>query len=91
MRSSHQWYIEPSFLGKYCIGKTLGKGGFGVVYGGRRKKDGAPIAVKHVPKRRNIKLTSKVSYSFINAIVLTNGLVASRLTGEKYPRNCSGF
>jgi len=61
LRSSYQWYIEPSFLGKYCIGKTLGKGGFGVVYGGRRKKDGAPIAVKHVPKRRNIKLTSKVN------------------------------
>jgi len=51
---------EPPFADKYTIGKRLGKGGFGVVYGGFRKEDGAHVAVKHVPKNRN-SLTAKLN------------------------------
>jgi len=51
---------EPPFAEKYSIGKRLGKGGFGVVYGGLRKEDGAHVAVKHVPKNRK-NLTAKLN------------------------------
>jgi len=51
---------EPPFADKYSIGKRLGKGGFGVVYSGFRKEDGAHVAVKHVPRNRTI-LSAKLN------------------------------
>jgi len=51
---------ELLFTQKYNIGERLGKGGFGVVYSGLRRSDGAPVAVKHVPKRKSNKLDAEV-------------------------------
>jgi len=47
--------IEPSFQIKYSVGDVLGKGGFGVVYSGIRRLDGAPVAIKHVARNKVIE------------------------------------
>ncbi len=37
---------------RYLIAHKLASGGFGDVYAGVRKKDGMPVALKVVPKKR---------------------------------------
>jgi serine/threonine protein kinase len=36
----------------YTITQAIGTGGFGTVYSGTRKSDGAPVAIKHIAKSR---------------------------------------
>ena len=48
---------ELPFTRKYSVGPELGQGGFGVVYAGIRMEDGAPVAVKHVPRCKIVDWT----------------------------------
>ncbi len=50
------------FEEKYYIGKELGRGGFGVVFEGVRKKDRAPVAVKYVNRSKMVKGQNKYKY-----------------------------
>jgi len=43
---------RPSFDSTYVIEHVIGSGGFGTVYAGHRKSDGALVAIKHVQKNR---------------------------------------
>jgi hypothetical protein len=43
--------IDPLHA-RYLIAHKLASGGFGDVYAGVRKKDGMPVALKVVPKKR---------------------------------------
>ncbi len=59
--------IDFSFLAvadplhaRYLIAHKLASGGFGDVYAGVRKKDGMPVALKVVPKKR-MRETNTVS------------------------------
>lgn len=44
-----------SFYSEYSVHQVIGKGGFGVVYSGTRKKDGFPVAIKHVNKAKVVE------------------------------------
>ncbi|XP_060776785.1 serine/threonine-protein kinase pim-1-like [Neoarius graeffei] len=48
-----EFLTEPEaqrFLALYTLGNLLGRGGYGSVYEGVRKKDGQQVAIKYVPK-----------------------------------------
>lgn len=36
----------------YRVGEILGKGGFGTVYSGTRRKDGMAVAIKHIARSK---------------------------------------
>nr|XP_054588526.1 serine/threonine-protein kinase pim-1-like [Nothobranchius furzeri] len=42
---------KDQFEAKYEQKDQLGKGGFGSVYGGYRRADNLPVAIKHIPKK----------------------------------------
>jgi len=46
---------KKDFIAKYVIGDQIGKGGFGEVYNGVRKKDGLKVAIKKVYKDTRVK------------------------------------
>ena len=44
--------IREKFYAQYSIGAEIGKGGFGVIFGGYRKADAKPVAIKIIRKSK---------------------------------------
>ncbi|XP_054142372.1 serine/threonine-protein kinase pim-1-like, partial [Melozone crissalis] len=59
---------------QYRLGSLLGRGGFGSVFAATRLSDGAPVAIKRVPRNREIVLLAKVSTGFPGVVQLLEWL-----------------
>lgn len=68
--------VDP-LRARYLIAHKIASGGFGTVYAGVRKKDGMPVALKVVPKKRMREINTvrtnfsvKIMYLFIFRLFL---------------------
>jgi hypothetical protein len=61
--------LRDLFNTYYLIGKQIGKGGFGTIFSGIRRKDSKPIAIKVIKKNKitqwhtNVSLSLSLSYT----------------------------
>ena len=49
----------PDLSQHYTIGEIIGKGGFGIVYAGVRKRDNLQVAIKELPKAKCFRMCDK--------------------------------
>ncbi|KAK2167826.1 hypothetical protein LSH36_23g01022 [Paralvinella palmiformis] len=72
---------RDSFEKTYVIEKILGSGGFGTVYAGTRKKDGKPVAIKHIAKEKVTEFaqlngqTVPIEISLLEKVSHVNGVI----------------
>ena len=50
LKSEDKLFSSGTLEDNYDIEEVLGKGGFGIVYAGIRKKDKMKVAIKHIAK-----------------------------------------
>jgi serine/threonine protein kinase len=65
--------VDP-LRARYLIAHKLASGGFGDVYAGVRKKDGMPVALKVVPKKRMREINTVIKFSTKKRIFFKNQL-----------------
>uniref|UniRef100_A0A8C9KRI0 Serine/threonine-protein kinase n=1 Tax=Serinus canaria TaxID=9135 RepID=A0A8C9KRI0_SERCA len=85
--AGQRWKAQQGLKEQYRLGSLLGRGGFGSVFAATRLSDGAPVAIKRVPRKRvrhwgelvsdaplEIVLLAKVSTGFPGVVQLLEWL-----------------